>query len=65
MVLNKFIVPPYRLVEEIMFCPECANVRIEAVIAAEPDANAIPATPPSKAANLCSRISVVGLCNLL
>jgi len=42
------------------FCPACVMVRIEAVIAACPEANASPPMPPSSAASRFSSTSLVG-----
>jgi hypothetical protein len=58
--VNGVQVPPYRLVAEMKFFPECVMVRIAAVMAACPEAKANPPTPPSSAARRFSSTSVVG-----
>ena len=47
-----------------MWSPFCARFSIVYEIAAEPDATANAATPPSSAAILCSKISSVGFVSL-
>jgi hypothetical protein len=53
-------VPPYRLVADRKFWPECAMVRMAAVMAACPEAKASPPMPPSSAARRFSSTSLVG-----
>ena len=58
--VNRVHVPPYRLLAEMKFWPECTIVSSDAVIAAWPLANASAAAPPSSAARRFSSTSVVG-----
>jgi hypothetical protein len=61
--VNSVHVPPYRLVADRKFCPECAMVRMAAVMAACPDANASAPIQPSSAARRFSSTSFVGFIN--
>ena len=62
---KRLVVPPYRLVEETMWSPARAMFWMAYVIAAEPEAVARAATPPSRAAILSSKTPVVGFMSLV
>ena len=54
-------VPPYKLFEATIWSPVFKRVKSVVASAADPDEVATAAIPPSNDANLCSRISAVGL----
>ena len=58
-------VPPYKLLEATIWSPDLRSVSKVVEIADVPDAVDTAAIPPSKEANLFSRISFVGLFSLV
>ena len=60
MLLNKFIVPPYKSVDAIILSPELHKFWITKADAAYPELTHNDATPPSRGAILSSSTFVVG-----
>ena len=65
LTFNKLNVPPYKLLDATIWSPALNNTSKAVEIAAVPDAVTTDAIPPSRAANLCSNTSFVGLFNLV
>ena len=64
-LLSMLYVPPYRLFDATIWSPDFNKVIKVVAIAEVPEAVATAATPPSTAANLCSKTSLVGLLSLV
>ena len=64
-LLSILYVPPYRLFDATIWSPDFNKVIKVVAIAEVPEAVATAATPPSTAANLCSKTSLVGLLSLV